>query len=268
MSASGSIRLEEEGSSAPNRDGRDLVGGPARSHGLSFPALTTRSSTPRGRTWTPSPARERALAISALCLAAAWKQPRGLVTVTTPRYDDGRRQLPTTPGAAVPRGRHPLQRRRDPRRGAGLHCGDVFDARSRAGASARLPRPALRPRRATTRATSSVTTSSRAWRPTGATRRSCGRPARASCASATRPSGPSGPSGPHSIGCSSIFAPRAAPGRLLRLQRGPRRHRARSAARSPSPQAIRRIEIPHRYAFGTHRAAGRRVATEYIFVAS
>ena len=36
---------------------------------------------------------KRALALSALCLAAAWKQPRGVFTVTTPRYDDGRRQL-------------------------------------------------------------------------------------------------------------------------------------------------------------------------------
>jgi DNA adenine methylase/adenine-specific DNA-methyltransferase len=37
-----------------------------------------------------------------------------------------------------------------------------------------------------------------------------------------------------------------------------RRHRRR----------LRRIEIPHRYAFGTHAAAGRRTATEYVFVAS
>jgi adenine-specific DNA-methyltransferase len=37
-----------------------------------------------------------------------------------------------------------------------------------------------------------------------------------------------------------------------------RRHRPR----------LRRIEIPHRYAFGTHAAAGRRMATEYVFVAS
>src|SRR4051794_32421000 len=35
----------------------------------------------------------RALALSGLCLAAARKQPRGVFTVTTPRYDDGRRQL-------------------------------------------------------------------------------------------------------------------------------------------------------------------------------
>lgn len=38
-----------------------------------------------------SPKKE--LGLGALCLAAAWKQPRGVFTVTTPRYDDGRRQL-------------------------------------------------------------------------------------------------------------------------------------------------------------------------------
>ena len=31
-------------------------------------------------------------------------------------------------------------------------------------------------------------------------------------------------------------------------------------------KSVRRIEIPHRYAFGTHGAAQRRVATEYVFV--
>jgi adenine-specific DNA-methyltransferase len=36
---------------------------------------------------------KRALALGALCLAAAWKQPRGVFTVTSLRYDDGRRQL-------------------------------------------------------------------------------------------------------------------------------------------------------------------------------
>src|SRR5438445_8524056 len=36
---------------------------------------------------------KRALAISALCLAATRKQPRGVFTVTDLRYDDGRRSL-------------------------------------------------------------------------------------------------------------------------------------------------------------------------------
>lgn len=39
------------------------------------------------------PPSKKALALSALCLAAAWKQPRGVFTVTSLRYDDGRRQL-------------------------------------------------------------------------------------------------------------------------------------------------------------------------------
>jgi adenine-specific DNA-methyltransferase len=39
------------------------------------------------------PETKRALGVGALCLAAAWKQPRGVFTITTPRYDDGRRQF-------------------------------------------------------------------------------------------------------------------------------------------------------------------------------
>ncbi len=31
---------------------------------------------------------------------------------------------------------------------------------------------------------------------------------------------------------------------------------------------VRRIEIPHRYAFGTHEAAARRTVTEYVLVAT
>jgi DNA adenine methylase/adenine-specific DNA-methyltransferase len=31
-------------------------------------------------------------------------------------------------------------------------------------------------------------------------------------------------------------------------------------------RAVERIEIPHRHAFGTHAAAERRAATEYVFV--
>ena len=31
-------------------------------------------------------------------------------------------------------------------------------------------------------------------------------------------------------------------------------------------KSVRRIEIPHRYAFGTHGTAHRRTATEFVFV--
>ena len=41
----------------------------------------------------------QALAISALVLSAARRQPRGVFTVTGHRYDDGRRDLRTTEGA-------------------------------------------------------------------------------------------------------------------------------------------------------------------------
>jgi Adenine-specific DNA methylase len=36
---------------------------------------------------------KQSLALGALCLAAAQKQPRGVFTITSPRYDDGRRQF-------------------------------------------------------------------------------------------------------------------------------------------------------------------------------
>ena len=39
------------------------------------------------------PRAKQDLVVSALCLAAARKQPRGVFTFTTPRYDDGRRHL-------------------------------------------------------------------------------------------------------------------------------------------------------------------------------
>lgn len=79
---------------SPSRDGRDFI---LRTFsGLYFPDddhafLDAAWSHLDGM----DPAR-RALAITALCLAAARKQPRGVFTVTTLRYDDGRRQLHTS----------------------------------------------------------------------------------------------------------------------------------------------------------------------------
>jgi DNA adenine methylase/adenine-specific DNA-methyltransferase len=74
-----------------NSDGRDFIS--TTFHGLYFPdedhafldaAWSQIERLDRGK---------RAIAISGLCLAAAWKQPRGVFTITTPRYDDGRRQM-------------------------------------------------------------------------------------------------------------------------------------------------------------------------------
>jgi adenine-specific DNA-methyltransferase len=77
-----------------NRDGRDFIATTfdglyfeRRDHEFLDGVWSHMDSLPRAK---------RALAIGALCLAAAWKQPRGVFTVTTPRYDDGRRQLRTS----------------------------------------------------------------------------------------------------------------------------------------------------------------------------
>lgn len=74
-----------------NRDGRDFIA--TTFDGLYFPR---RDHEFLDAVWShveTLTAGKRAIAISAMCLAAAWKQPRGVFTVTTPRYDDGRRQL-------------------------------------------------------------------------------------------------------------------------------------------------------------------------------
>src|SRR3954466_15032015 len=76
-----------------NRDGRDFI---ARTFaGLYFPDADHAFLDAAWSHVDAMAGPRRALALSALCLAAAWKQPRGVFTVTTPRYDDGRRQLHT-----------------------------------------------------------------------------------------------------------------------------------------------------------------------------
>src|SRR4051794_34033301 len=76
---------------SPNRDGRDFI---ARTFdGLYFPRADHEFLDAAWSHVEELAGPRRALALSALCLAAARKQPRGVFTVTTPRYDDGRRQL-------------------------------------------------------------------------------------------------------------------------------------------------------------------------------
>src|SRR5690242_8059241 len=76
---------------SPSRDGRDFI---ARTFdGLYFPASDHAFLDSAWSHIDDLHGAKRALALSALCLAAAQKQPRGVFTVTTPRYDDGRRQF-------------------------------------------------------------------------------------------------------------------------------------------------------------------------------
>ena len=79
---------------SPNADGRDFIR--RTFEGLYFPPadLAFLDSAWSHIDEMDSPRRD--LALSALCLAAARKQPRGVFTVTDLRYDDGRRQLHTS----------------------------------------------------------------------------------------------------------------------------------------------------------------------------
>lgn len=84
-------RIDLELLCSGNRDGRDFI---ARTFdGLYFPSEDHQFLDGVWSQVDSLTRRKRAVAISALCLAAAWKQPRGVFTVATPRYDDGRRHL-------------------------------------------------------------------------------------------------------------------------------------------------------------------------------
>ena len=132
----------------PNRDGRDFI--QRTFDGLYFPAADHAFLDAAWSHLDDMDATRRALAISALCLAAARKQPRGVFTITTLRYDDGRRQLRMSLARPVPRGGGRRQR------GGVRGCRRAERERVRRGVrprsrrrGRRLPRSALRaaPRR-------------------------------------------------------------------------------------------------------------------------
>jgi adenine-specific DNA-methyltransferase len=78
---------------SPNEDGRDFIR--RTFNGLYFP---TKDHEFLDAVWSHVDRigdYRRDLAIAALCLAAARKQPRGVFTITDFRYDDGRRNLRT-----------------------------------------------------------------------------------------------------------------------------------------------------------------------------
>ncbi|HSU16949.1 DNA adenine methylase [Longimicrobium sp.] len=78
---------------SPNEDGRDFI---ARTFaGLYFPSEDHAFLDAAWSHVDRLPAYQRDLAIAAMCLAAARKQPRGVFTITDFRYDDGRRNLRT-----------------------------------------------------------------------------------------------------------------------------------------------------------------------------
>lgn len=209
---------------------------------------------------------KRAIAISSLCLAAAWKQPRGVFTITTPRYDDGRRQLrmslealfreavanfnaavfdqPTASGRSV--------------------CGEVFDLDPDGFAVAYLDPPYAPPRDDTCyikryHFLEGVATY---WRDQEImwdtkTRKIAKRHTPFAYKRSVR--GALDRVFDH-FRASSLVVSYGSNAALPveDLEALLRRHKTK----------VERIEIPHRYAFGTHAAASRRVATEYVLVAT
>ena len=143
--------------------------------------------------------------ISSLCLAAAWKQPRGVFTVTTPRYDDGRRQLRMSLEELFREAVDAFNAAVIP--GSGRRRAAATSSTSTRRRARRLPRPAVRAaaRRRLLRQALPLPRGPRdvLARPGD----HVGDRARASCASATRRSRPNGPHGPRWTTCSRIFSP-------------------------------------------------------------
>ncbi|MBV9110511.1 MAG: DNA adenine methylase [Gemmatimonadetes bacterium] len=119
-------RSEMEILLSPNRDGRDFIS--RTFSGLYFPAEDHAFLDAVWSHVDEIPSYKRDLAIAALCLAAARKQPRGVFTITDFRYDDGRRNLRTPLRDLFVEAVHDLNRAVfDNGRSNRVICGDALD---------------------------------------------------------------------------------------------------------------------------------------------
>jgi adenine-specific DNA-methyltransferase len=244
----------------PNRDGRDFI--QRTFDGLYFPAA---DHAFLDAAWSHLDAMDptrRALAISALCLAAARKQPRGVFTVTTLRYDDGRRQLRASlrelfreavadVNAAVAAG--------PPARAV---CGEVLDLDPTGVALAYLDPPYAPPRDDTCyikryHFLEGLATYWRGQEIMWGTRSRKLVKRHTPFASKRTVRDALDRTFGHFRDATLVvsYGSNAALG-IEELERLLRRHAPR----------VERIAIPHTYAFGTHGAARRRAATEYVLV--
>lgn len=246
-----------------NRDGRDFI---ARTfEGLYFSAEDHRFLDAAWSHIDELAGGKRALALGALCLATAWKQPRGVFTVTTRRYDDGRRQL-----------RMPLEalfREAVVAFNAAVFkaggccttaCGEVFDVNPDQFAVAYLDPPYAPPRDDTCyiKRYHFLEGLATYWRGQEImwetrTRKLRKRHTPFAYKRTVRPALD------HLFDHfrrSALVVSYGSNAALSgdELEQILRRHK----------RFVRRIEITHRYAFGTHPAAARRVATEYVLVAT
>ena len=243
----------------PNRDGRDFIA--TTFDGLYFPRTDHAFLDAAWSHIDRLHGAKRALALSALCLAAAQKQPRGVFTVTTPRYDDGRRQLRMSLQALFIEAVERCNAAVFPGT-AEARCGDVF-AIDPAASVVYLDPPYAPPRDDTCYVKryhflEGLATYWRGQEIMWETRTRKLRKRHTPFASKRTVR----------AALDRLFAHFAAAETLVvsygsnadldapELERLLRRHR----------HSVHRLEIPHRYAFGTHEAARRRTATEYLFV--
>jgi DNA adenine methylase/adenine-specific DNA-methyltransferase len=246
---------------SPNRDGRDFIA--TTFDGLYIPESDHAFLDAAWSHVDQLDGAKRALALSALCLAAAWKQPRGVFTVTTPRYDDGRRQLHTPLHALF---REAVERCNAAVRPGQAHatCGDVFAIDPGQAALVYLD-PPYAPSRDDTcyiKRYHFLEGLATYWRGQEIMWETRSR----KLAKRHTPFG-------------SKRTVREALDRLVDHFRTPDAlvvsYGSNADLTADELQAllarhrsnVRRIEIPHRYAFGTHAAATRRTATEWVFVA-
>ena len=261
--ANGTERLTDvDAICAPSRDGRDFI---ARTFdGLYFPRSDHEFLD---RAWShvdELQGPQRALGVSALCLAAVQKQPRGVFTVTTPRYDDGRRQFRMS--------LEELFREAVERCNAAIipgsaraSCADVFALDPSGTAVAYLDPPYAPPRDDTCYVKryhflEGLATYWRGQEIMWETRTRKLRKRHTPFGSKRTVRSALDRLFDHFRPADSLVVSYGSNADLgaTELEALLARHRRR----------VRRIEIPHRYAFGTHSAAGRRTATEYVFVAS
>lgn len=246
-----------------NADGRDFIA--TTFDGLYFPRSDHEFLDAAWSHIDSMDPAKRSLALGALCLAAAWKQPRGVFTVTSLRYDDGRRQLRMSLeelfreavdafNAAVFAGREPCS----------AVCGDVFDLPADGFALAYFDPPYAPPRDDTcyVKRYHFLEGLATYWREQEImwetrTRKIKKRHTpfaykRLARDALDRLFG-------HFSDCALVVSygsNAAITG--AELKRMLRRHR----------RFVRAIRVPHRYAFGTHGAAQRRRVTEHIFIAT
>jgi DNA adenine methylase/adenine-specific DNA-methyltransferase len=260
--ANGSVRLsatDVETICSPSRDGRDFI---ARTFdGLYFPRSDHEFLDSAWSHIDTLDGPRRALAISALCLAAAQKQPRGVFAITTPRYDDGRRQFRMSLkdlfreavercNAAVIPGT------------ARATCADVFAVEPAGAAVAYLDPPYAPPRDDTcyVKRYHFLEGLATYWRGQEIMWETRTRKLR-------KRHTPFGSKRTVRSALDRLFEHfRAADSLVVSYGSNADLGADELEALLARHRRVQRIEIPHRYAFGTHSAAGRRVVTEYVFV--